>query len=140
MMYMDDAVNATIQLMDADPKKITVRTAYNLTAVSFISNVAIGTQPYAATSTTLNNNLNADLLDGLDSSAFGDATLARQNQIYAKVDNAYTACYMEGGYSGGVCGGSYPSCLGGWPRVTTYCVDFGSEGNVNDWSVCCLPR
>lgn len=35
MMYMDDAVNATIQLMDATPKKITVRTSYNLTAVSF---------------------------------------------------------------------------------------------------------
>ena len=41
-----------------------------LTAVSFISNVAIGTQPYAATSTTLNNNLNADLLDGLEASEF----------------------------------------------------------------------
>jgi nucleoside-diphosphate-sugar epimerase len=35
MMYMDDAINATIQLMDADPKKITIRTAYNLTAISF---------------------------------------------------------------------------------------------------------
>lgn len=35
MMYMDDAVNATIQLMEANPKKITVRTSYNLTAVSF---------------------------------------------------------------------------------------------------------
>ncbi|MBU0727900.1 NAD-dependent epimerase/dehydratase family protein [Patescibacteria group bacterium] len=35
MMYMDDAVQATIQLMEAEPEKITVRTAYNLTAVSF---------------------------------------------------------------------------------------------------------
>ncbi len=35
MMYMDDAVNATIQLMEANPRKITVRTSYNLTAVSF---------------------------------------------------------------------------------------------------------
>ena len=35
MMYMDDAVNATIQLMEADLKKITIRTSYNLTAVSF---------------------------------------------------------------------------------------------------------
>ena len=33
------------------------------TATNFISNVAIGTAPYAATSTTLNTNLNADLLD-----------------------------------------------------------------------------
>lgn len=33
-------------------------------ADNFISDVAIGTQPYATTSTTLNTNLNADLLDG----------------------------------------------------------------------------
>jgi len=35
MMYMDDAVKATMQLMEAEPEKITIRTAYNLTAVSF---------------------------------------------------------------------------------------------------------
>jgi nucleoside-diphosphate-sugar epimerase len=35
MMYMDDAVKATMQLMEADSEKITVRTSYNLTAVSF---------------------------------------------------------------------------------------------------------
>ena len=35
MMYMDDAVNATIQLMEADAEKISVRTSYNLTAISF---------------------------------------------------------------------------------------------------------
>lgn len=35
MMYMDDAVNATIQLMDADPSSLTVRTSYNLAAISF---------------------------------------------------------------------------------------------------------
>lgn len=35
MMYMDDAVEATIKLMDAEPEKITVRTSYNLTAISF---------------------------------------------------------------------------------------------------------
>ncbi|MBU1445722.1 NAD-dependent epimerase/dehydratase family protein [Patescibacteria group bacterium] len=35
MMYMDDAVKATLQLMDAAPEKITIRTAYNLTAISF---------------------------------------------------------------------------------------------------------
>lgn len=35
MMYMDDAITATLQLMDADPAKLTVRTSYNLTAVSF---------------------------------------------------------------------------------------------------------
>ncbi|MEI8175120.1 MAG: NAD-dependent epimerase/dehydratase family protein [bacterium] len=35
MMYMDDAVEATIKLMEADKEKIKVRTAYNLTAISF---------------------------------------------------------------------------------------------------------
>ncbi len=35
MMYMDDAIKATIDLMEADPSKLTVRTSYNVTAVSF---------------------------------------------------------------------------------------------------------
>lgn len=35
-----------------------------LNAANFVSGAAIGTQPYACTSTTLNTNLNADLLDG----------------------------------------------------------------------------
>lgn len=35
MMYMDDAVKATLQLMEAEKEKITIRTAYNLTAISF---------------------------------------------------------------------------------------------------------
>lgn len=35
MMYMDDAVKATIDLMEADLAKLTVRTSYNLAAISF---------------------------------------------------------------------------------------------------------
>ena len=35
MMYMDDAVRAAIELMEADASKIKVRTSYNVTAVSF---------------------------------------------------------------------------------------------------------
>jgi len=35
MMYMDDAVRATIELMDAPAKNITVRSSYNLAAMSF---------------------------------------------------------------------------------------------------------
>ena len=35
MMYMDDAVNATIQLMQADTENIKNRTGYNLAAMSF---------------------------------------------------------------------------------------------------------
>lgn len=36
------------------------------TAPNFISTVAVGTQPYACTSTTVNTNLNADKVDGYD--------------------------------------------------------------------------
>lgn len=35
MMYMDDAVKATIQIMEADASKINIRTSYNLAAISF---------------------------------------------------------------------------------------------------------
>lgn len=35
MMYMDDGVSATIKLMEADPKKLSVRTSYNVAAISF---------------------------------------------------------------------------------------------------------
>jgi hypothetical protein len=39
-------------------------TAQTVSGTSFISDVAVGTKPYACTSTTVNTNLNADLLDG----------------------------------------------------------------------------
>lgn len=35
MMYMDDAVRATIDLMSADASSLTIRTSYNLAAISF---------------------------------------------------------------------------------------------------------
>ncbi|MEC5395499.1 NAD-dependent epimerase/dehydratase family protein [Bergeyella sp. RCAD1439] len=35
MLYMDDAINATIQLMEAPKEKLTVRTSYNLGGMSF---------------------------------------------------------------------------------------------------------
>lgn len=35
MMYMPDAIRATIELMESDAKKITVRTSYNISAMSF---------------------------------------------------------------------------------------------------------
>lgn len=35
MMYMDDAIRATIELMEADEKSINVRTSYNVAAMSF---------------------------------------------------------------------------------------------------------
>ena len=35
MMYMEDAISATIQLMEADPDKLTIRTSYNIQAMHF---------------------------------------------------------------------------------------------------------
>ena len=35
MMYIDDAINGTIQLMEALEKNITIRTSYNFSAISF---------------------------------------------------------------------------------------------------------
>lgn len=35
MMFMDDAINATIQLMDAPSKNLSIRSSYNLAAISF---------------------------------------------------------------------------------------------------------
>lgn len=35
MMYMPDAIRATIELMEADAHKISIRTSYNLAAISF---------------------------------------------------------------------------------------------------------
>ena len=35
LMYMDDAIRATLELMAADPSRITIRTSYNVSAVSF---------------------------------------------------------------------------------------------------------
>lgn len=35
MMYMDDAIRATINLMQADSNKLSIRTSYNLNALSF---------------------------------------------------------------------------------------------------------
>lgn len=35
MMYMDDAIRATVSLMEADPEKVKIRSAYNLAAMTF---------------------------------------------------------------------------------------------------------
>ena len=35
MMYIDDAIEGTIKIMEADPKKITIRTSYNFSAINF---------------------------------------------------------------------------------------------------------
>jgi hypothetical protein len=61
-----------------------------IVANSFSSSVATGTQPYACASTTVNTNLNADLLDGYHASSFalktdlGSAELANNITTISK--------------------------------------------------------
>ena len=55
------------------------------TTNQLISTVASSTAPLAVSSNTRVANLNADLLDGQDSSAFGDATLAKQDTILGRI-------------------------------------------------------
>lgn len=38
MMYMDDAIRATLMLMDTPPEKLSIRSAYNLAGISFTPN------------------------------------------------------------------------------------------------------
>jgi len=35
MMYMDDAINATIELMELDKENLSIKTSYNLSSMSF---------------------------------------------------------------------------------------------------------
>jgi hypothetical protein len=57
-------------VFDADPANQTLRINAAITGTKFISNIAIGTSPYACISTTLNTNLNADLWDGYQFSGY----------------------------------------------------------------------
>ena len=61
--YVDYSVGSTGDAT-ITPSGGDLTVAGTTTATRFTSSIATGTQPYAATSTTLNTNLNADLLDG----------------------------------------------------------------------------
>ncbi len=76
--------NAGYLTAEADTlSTVTARGANTIVSVAF--NAAQGTPPFSVTSTTKVANLNADLLDGFDSSAFGDATAANQTQILTRI-------------------------------------------------------
>lgn len=42
MLYMDDAIRGTLQLMEAPSEKITIRSSYNLTGLSFTPDILAG--------------------------------------------------------------------------------------------------
>jgi len=88
--------------------------------------------------------LDTYILNGSNASSFGDATLAMQNSIYARVDNAYSATYEAGGYSE-----NYPycfpdSCVSGWTDIgDTYCgllFNGGSSWRICSCNICALAR
>jgi hypothetical protein len=76
--------------------------AYNLDVYGSIrassqlrADVVTGTAPLAVNSVTKVANLNADLLDGFDSSAFGDATVANQTTMLTRIGTAADAANMD---------------------------------------------
>ena len=73
----DTQVNAFV--VDASGNDIEIAvpavSTSTFTSTNFISSVAIGTQPYACTSTTVNTNLNADLWDGYQFASYLDQAL-----------------------------------------------------------------
>ena len=76
----------------------TTTPAYNLDVYGNIratsqlrADVVSGTAPLAVNSITKVANLNADLLDGFDSSAFGDATAANQTTILDRIGTSVDA-------------------------------------------------
>jgi hypothetical protein len=66
----DNKNKIRVNIAKAGP--VTFQNGATVTAPNFISNVATGTSPYACTSTTLNTNLNADLLDGKNTGTSGN--------------------------------------------------------------------
>ena len=93
----DARLSVNVALLNGTgPQTFTGNNTFNgtLSSPTFNSTVATGTAPFTVASTTKVTNLNADLLDGLDSTAFGDATAANQttilNRIGTNVDAAGT--------------------------------------------------
>jgi hypothetical protein len=86
-------------------------TTNSITALNYISTVATGTQPYATTSTTLNTNLNADLLDGQQGNYYNDwanhtgtvdtlSTDINRTNWLAFLDNKYIGLDEKGAVNG----------------------------------------
>jgi len=150
-------VVASLNLANANTWTAAIRTTNQL-----ISTIAGGTAPLAVTSNTKVANLNADLLDGFDSSAFGDATLANQTTIlgrigtatdaasmdttlfagqqaiYNQLDSAYSVC-MDGGepnLGGNYCNCFQLTCPAPWTKIGCWAgskwILPGGSGGEND--------
>jgi trimeric autotransporter adhesin len=69
------------------------------TATQFVSTIAGGTPPLAVTSNTLVSNLNADLLDGNEASAFATAAHVHTLQAVTDAGSTTTNAITAGGFS-----------------------------------------
>lgn len=70
--------------------------AQNITATKYNSTVANGIQPYATKSSTLNTNLNADLLDGNHASAFDTPIDCGAGNVLQAVGSGTSTCVTSG--------------------------------------------
>jgi hypothetical protein len=96
----DDVENTVGVTSSTGVTKVDYDDTIALEGKSFTSTVATGTAPYAATSTTLNSNLNADLLDGEHITAFsgigknkiinGAMDIAQRGTSFAAIASGYS--------------------------------------------------
>ncbi len=80
MMYMDDAVRATIQLMDAPTENIRIRSSYNLAGISFTP------QMIAAEIKKILPNFEISYIEGDPRQAIADTWPQRIDDDYARKD------------------------------------------------------
>ncbi|EKE10737.1 MAG: hypothetical protein ACD_15C00206G0001, partial [uncultured bacterium] len=122
----------------------------DVTAVGQItSTLATGTSPFNVTSTTVNTNLNADLLDGLHSSAFlQNANLSGRSSADANVadDAGVTAYYLAPGATNKPAGTDHSlltlsysnlwstQMAGDW-RTNNWYVREQNDGTWGDWDL-----
>lgn len=89
-------ITASNQVVLGNTSVTAVLTTGVVTAPNYVSNVATGTQPYATTSTTLNTNLNADMVDGFHASSFALAALTNTHIYVGNASNIATDVALSG--------------------------------------------
>jgi hypothetical protein len=95
-----------------------------LTALQFGSTVAGGTPPYSCTSTTLNTNLNADMVDGIHGTSFARIDAATDFTTPPTIQGDAVAKITTGSYTGN---GSTQALTGfGFAPKTVLIMDTGT--------------
>lgn len=118
------------RLTNLSTNRFSVNRSGLTTANSFTSTVATGTAPYAATSTTVNTNLNADMVDGLhstDLAPVGSAFVTVGNDATLTGERALTGTLNQISITDG---GANSSVILSLPQsiATSSAVQFGQLG------------